>query len=86
VTKAGRVRPNGFDVPRIAVLAVVMIGAGLIAPVPGALLQEAIDVAVIVNALRSSRSPRTDPRRESADTISDLSRQIPQPWEATLPV
>ena len=35
--------------------------AGLIAPVPGALLQEAIDVAVIINALRTSRSPRNEP-------------------------
>ena len=29
--------------------------AGLIAPVPGALLQEAIDIAMIINALRTSR-------------------------------
>jgi cation transport ATPase len=31
----------------------VFAGLGLIAPLSGALLQEAIDVAVIVNALRA---------------------------------
>jgi cation transport ATPase len=67
-------------------VAMVAAAAGLIAPVPGALLQEAIDVAVIVNALRTSRSPRTGSRRESADTTSGLSRQIPRPWETTLQV
>jgi cation transport ATPase len=33
----------------------IAAAAGAIAPIPGALLQEAIDVAVIVNALRTSR-------------------------------
>lgn len=33
---------------------------GLIPPVPGAILQEGIDVAVIVNALRVLRSPRSE--------------------------
>ena len=36
-------------------IAVVFAAAGQIAPVTGALLQEAIDVAVILNALRASR-------------------------------
>ena len=34
--------------------------AGMIPPITGALLQEAIDVAVILNALRSSRTPAGD--------------------------
>jgi cation transport ATPase len=32
--------------------------AGWLAPIPGALLQEGIDVAVILNALRASFPPR----------------------------
>ena len=36
-------------------IAVVFAGAGMIAPTVGAVLQEAIDVAVILNALRASR-------------------------------
>ncbi len=38
-------------------IAMVFAGAGSIPPVMGALLQEAIDVAVILNALRSSSAP-----------------------------
>ena len=41
-------------------LAMVFAAAGMIAPVPGAFLQEAIDVAVILNALRASVQPRLD--------------------------
>ena len=67
-------------------VAMIAAAAGLIAPVPGALLQEAIDVAVIVNALRTSRTPRAEPRKESADTTSGLSRQIPVPWKTILRV
>ena len=59
---------------------------GLIEPVPGALLQEAIDVAVIVNALRTSRSPRVETRQESSHTTSGVSRQIPLPQESTVRV
>jgi hypothetical protein len=33
----------------------VAAGMGYVAPVTGALLQEALDVAVILNALRASR-------------------------------
>jgi heavy metal translocating P-type ATPase len=36
-------------------IAMVFAGAGMIAPTAGAVLQEAIDVAVILNALRASR-------------------------------
>jgi heavy metal translocating P-type ATPase len=59
---------------------------GLIAPIAGALLQEAIDVAVIVNALRTSRSPRAETSRESPHTTSGLSRQTPLPQEVTIRV
>ena len=38
-------------------LAMLFAGAGYIGPVIGALLQEVIDVAVILNALRTSRQP-----------------------------
>jgi P-type E1-E2 ATPase len=53
--------------------AVAMIAAslGYLAPVQGALIQEAIDVAVILNALRASGLPlrrsRLGERRRSAD-------------------
>ena len=36
----------------------LVAAAGFIPPVIGALLQEAIDVAVILNALRASASPQ----------------------------
>ena len=39
----------------ISVLAMGVAAAGFIAPLGGAVLQEAIDVAVIVNALRALR-------------------------------
>jgi P-type E1-E2 ATPase len=39
----------------LSVLAMLAAAAGFIPPITGALLQEAIDVAVIVNALRTSR-------------------------------
>lgn len=40
---------------------------GRIAPVPGALLQEGIDLAVILNALRASRQPRSPAEVRYAD-------------------
>jgi hypothetical protein len=40
------------------VAAMIAAAAGYIPPPIGALLQEAIDVAVILNALRTSRQPR----------------------------
>jgi len=43
--------------------------AGLIAPTPGALLQEAIDLAVIVNALRATALPAMI-RTDTADSRS----------------
>jgi cation transport ATPase len=41
----------------LSVLAMVAAAAGLIPPLAGAVLQEAIDVAVIANALRALRTP-----------------------------
>ena len=43
----------------LSALAMVFAAFGLIAPAAGAVLQELIDVAVIVNALRASRRPRS---------------------------
>jgi cation transport ATPase len=40
----------------LSLVAMGFAAAGLITPVAGALLQEAIDVAVIVNALRALRA------------------------------
>ena len=40
----------------LSVVAMGFAAAGYIAPIAGALLQEAIDVAVILNALRASRA------------------------------
>jgi P-type E1-E2 ATPase len=40
-------------------LAMLFAAAGLIPPTAGALLQEGIDVAVILNALRAAGSPRS---------------------------
>jgi cation transport ATPase len=52
-------------------VAMIFAAAGYIAPAIGALLQEAIDVAVILNALRASRrgnlpTHRSEPRSEHA--------------------
>jgi heavy metal translocating P-type ATPase len=63
-----------------------LAAVGLIEPVPGALLQEAIDVAVIVNALRTSGAPRDEPCRESSHVASGLSLQTQAPRESTLRV
>jgi cation transport ATPase len=40
----------------------IAAGFGLLTPVQGALLQELIDVAVILNALRALRAPPEDRR------------------------
>ncbi|WP_371348974.1 heavy metal translocating P-type ATPase [Ancylobacter sp. IITR112] len=42
----------------LSTLGMIAAAFGLLAPVEGALLQEAIDVAVILNALRALRAPR----------------------------
>jgi hypothetical protein len=51
----------------------VAAGLGYIPPVAGALLQEAIDVAVIINALRSlgeGRHGRTRPAAADAPSVA----------------
>ena len=45
----------------LSAAAMLVAAAGYIPPPVGALLQEAIDVAVILNALRTSRQPREAP-------------------------
>jgi heavy metal translocating P-type ATPase len=47
-------------------LAMCFAAAGYIPPVAGAVLQEALDVAVILNALRSSRAPKATTMGRSA--------------------
>ncbi len=44
----------------LSLLAMTVAALGWLAPAPGALLQEAIDVAVILNALRALRDPRSE--------------------------
>jgi heavy metal translocating P-type ATPase len=44
----------------LSLLAMAVAAAGWLPPAPGALLQEGIDVAVILNALRALRGPRGD--------------------------
>ncbi len=44
----------------LSLSAMVLAAAGIIAPTPGALLQEGIDLLVIVNALRASGAPPAD--------------------------
>ncbi len=46
-------------------IAMLFAAAGKIAPVPGALLQEVIDIAVILNALRASAGSRRSAQRPS---------------------
>ncbi|HWA17157.1 MAG TPA: HAD-IC family P-type ATPase, partial [Gemmatimonadales bacterium] len=46
----------------LSAVAMLFAGIGCITPVAGALLQEAIDVTVILNALRTLRPPTGSPR------------------------
>ncbi len=52
----------------LSVLGMVAAAFGYLPPVQGALFQEAIDVAVIVNALRALYAPRRDERRHERST------------------
>jgi heavy metal translocating P-type ATPase len=65
----------------------VLAALGLLAPVEGALAQEAIDVAVIVNALRALRpkqpGPRRRPSRISAEKPAPAQRR---PADGAVPV
>jgi heavy metal translocating P-type ATPase len=51
-------------------VAMLFAAAGKIAPVAGALLQEVIDIAVIINALRASVPPRS-PARPLGEQLND---------------
>lgn len=60
-------------------VAMIVAALGRTSPVIGALVQEAIDVAVILNALRTAVSPRADRSRRpapSATAASSLSERI----------
>ncbi len=62
----------------LSLLAMVCAAFGLIAPAPGALLQEGIDVAVILNALRSvrgGRSPELTVTRETGLLLQRFDRE-----------
>ena len=54
----------------LSLAAMVGAAAGLLAPVAGAVLQEAIDVAVIVNALRALGAGRSQPRRPPPASVA----------------
>ena len=60
----------------LSVVAMVIAAAGYIPPVVGALLQEGIDVAVILNALRTSRPGPVPPPADRAER--DAERGLPE--------
>lgn len=53
----------------MSLIAMVAAGAGLLAPVAGALLQEGIDVAVILNALRALGAGRERRREDRPEAV-----------------
>lgn len=53
----------------LSAAAMVLAAGGIVAPFAGALIQEAIDIAVIVNALRTAVPPRRQ-RKSTSDTES----------------
>jgi heavy metal translocating P-type ATPase len=55
----------------LSILAMLAAMAGWLAPVPAAILQEAIDVTVILNALRALRPAFARSRRTMAATVGD---------------
>jgi len=66
----------------LSALAMIIASTGVIPPAIGAALQEAIDVAVIVNALRSSREPR-GPRGFGGSLVGKL--RHPERRNAAIP-
>lgn len=58
----------------LSAAAMVYAAAGHIPPAIGALLQEGIDVAVIINALRTSAQPRW-PQREARTSAESIERR-----------
>ena len=62
----------------LSAAAMLVAAMGYIPPPVGALLQEAIDVAVILNALRTSRQPRAPlgPRSSPVETIEERNPSV----------
>lgn len=58
----------------LSAVAMVFAAVGRIDPIPGALLQEVIDIAVILNALRASAGPRAG--SESKQVADDVRRSV----------
>lgn len=59
----------------LSVAAMLVATTGLLPPVPGAIVQEGIDVAVILNALRALRpGPGSLPRAGDQDLVTGLTR------------
>ena len=56
----------------LSLAAMAAAAAGFLTPVAGAVLQEAIDLAVILNALRALVGPRLEPARRPEDTALGL--------------
>jgi hypothetical protein len=63
-------------------IAMVVAAFGHIPPVGGALLQEAIDVGVILNALRASAQGRVEPRAEPRARTRTPEAHLPAPERA----
>jgi heavy metal translocating P-type ATPase len=65
-------------------VAMVIAAFGGLPPIAGAAIQEVIDVAVILNALRTSKAPTTPrgPRRPTSQSTLDLSRATHSPLPA----
>jgi len=56
-------------------IGMVLASVGLISPIAAALLQEGVDIAVIVNALRASRHPRLSSLEESRRRPAESTRR-----------
>jgi hypothetical protein len=67
----------------LSLLAMLFAAAGKLAPLPGALLQEAIDVLVILNALRALRGAAPDERSDARS--AEVGRQFRDEHRRLLP-
>lgn len=56
----------------LSVAAMLAAAGGAISPIAGALIQEGIDLAVILNALRASREPRADASTANASALRSV--------------
>lgn len=59
----------------LSIIAMLAAATGQLAPISGAILQEVIDVAVILNALRARRVPRASDIQLSAQDAAQLSAE-----------